>query len=158
MLNDLAVRKQSAEWKHSLPGSVSVGGGGGGGRSCGLRTHNNRSTTNTDDGSNGPATLPRRRGVNQHTTPIITPSPEVLSAALSREYRIKFFVKIPLIPFSPCKITPTRRAYLHLLTARSSNLHSQISFLLLDLQIFSMRGLAHYLRKVSLFTRKLRQD
>ncbi|OXA60375.1 uncharacterized protein LOC110842661 isoform X2 [Folsomia candida] len=84
MLNDLAVRKQSAEWKHSLPGSVSVGGGGGGGRSCGLRTHNNRSTTNTDDGSNGPATLPRRRGVNQHTTPIITPSPEVLSAALSR--------------------------------------------------------------------------
>lgn len=78
MLNDLAVRKQmsmsstsgapSSDTKHSLPGSV-VG-------RTGLRGHR---TLNQD--GNGPATLPRRR--LQHAG--VTPSPEVLSAALSRK-------------------------------------------------------------------------
>lgn len=78
MLNDLAVRKQMSvsssaatpgpDSKHSLPGSVA-------GRT-GLRGHR---TLQQD--ANGPATLPRRR--LQHAG--VTPSPEVLSAALSRK-------------------------------------------------------------------------
>lgn len=81
MLNDLAVRKKmsmsssgvnpGSDPKHSLPGSV-VG-------RTGLRGHR---TLNQD--VNGPATLPRRRLAHAG----VTPSPEVLSAALSREYYI----------------------------------------------------------------------
>ncbi|CAL8080934.1 unnamed protein product [Orchesella dallaii] len=74
MLNDLAIRKQmnisgssaNLDPKHSLPGSV-VG-------RTGLRGHR---TLNQD--VNGPATLPRRRLAHAG----VTPSPEVLSAALS---------------------------------------------------------------------------
>jgi hypothetical protein len=78
MLNDLAIRKQMSGGssggvtdpnnKYSLPGSA-VG-------RTGLRSHKV-----SQHDANCPATLPRRRHAN------VTPSPEVLSAALSREFR-----------------------------------------------------------------------
>jgi len=77
MLNDLALRKQmsgSSDPKHSLPGSTASRTSGGGGGFRGPHKHGQVD-------ANGPATLPRRRPGHAG----MTPSPEVLSAALDRK-------------------------------------------------------------------------